>query len=480
MHGPVDLRAAAVEALFDEGVIADPEDALDELVDRVGHVNRGKRGPKPKIVVEARPDKCRKIKKLRIRYNKIRRSLEIDYDPGIPVMEHPGVRMQVALFKQELRRAAYVRTDPMAMRVEDVLQYLLDTIGKRNPKRALTLANHVSQLNECLAGRRLGELDGSTLGEEYWEFRGGQQIKTQLKCEEVDKRTNASFSSACAHLRTLTQAIILVCKRGRVARFEFDMPEGYIEEVEWLTWKQFVRILLAAKGLIWDPKENAGRGGWKMETYVDAHGRTRRRHVLAPSVQRRRSKMMIRFLWIYFCSGTRYSQILKMRWRPSDTEPYIDFEQNEIVRDSRSERVITNKRRETSAMLTVLTRQLKKYLEQDRRAGLVDHVVHQPGSIKPYTDVDHLVEEIAKRAGLPQFTAHMAKHSGVTHLASLGFTSAAIAGLYSTTAEVIEATYTHLSKHFQHKVVAGADAKGYGALGCFAEGKAAEPTAGLQ
>jgi integrase len=480
MHRPVDLRAAGIEALFDEAVIADPDTPIDELVDQVGHVNRGKRGPKSKIVVEPRPDKCRKIKKLRMRYHKIRRSLEIDYNPDIPVMEHSGVRMQVALFKQELRRGSYVRTDPMAMRVEDVLLYLLDTIGKRNPKRALTLANHAEQLNELLAGRRLGELDGSALGEEYWEFRGGQQIKTQLKCEEMDKRKNAAFASACAHLRTLTQAIILVCKRGRVARFEFDMPEGYIEEVEWLTWPEFVRILLAAKGLIWDPKENAGRGGWKMETYVDARGRTRRRHVLVPRAQRRRSKMMIRFLWIYFCSGTRYSQILKMRWRPSNTEPYVDFDEKEIVRDSRLERMITNKRRETSAMLTVLLRQLEKYLEQDRRAGLVGNVVHQPGSIKPYTDVDHLIEEIAKRAGLPHFTAHMAKHSGVTHLASLGFTSAAIAGLYSTTADVIEATYTHLSKYFQHKVVAAADAKGFGSLGRFGKGKAADAAAGLQ
>jgi integrase len=471
MHRRIDLREAAVEALFDAGVIADSDDDLDELVDQVGHVNAGKPGPKTKVVVEPRPDKCRKIKKLRIRYGRIRESLEIDYDPKIPIMDHRGVRMKVALFKQRMRREGYVRTDPLAMRVEDVLQYLLDYQGKRNPARALQQANHVGQLVELFAGRRLGELDTTMLGQEYWEFRGARQIKTELVCDDPNNRTNASFSSVCQHLDTLKQAIILVCKRAQIARREFDMPAGYIEEVESLTWPEFKRIILACYGLTWNPKGGAdGRGGWKTETFTDALGQVRHRYVLVGEDQRRRGAMLARFLLIYCFTGTRYSQILKLRWHPSTTEPYIDFGESEIVRDSRTERTVTNKRRETSAILGVLLRLLERWFARDRKAGLDEYVIHKPGSAMPVVDLDYMIEQVSKRAGLPHFHAHMAKHTGVTILAQKGFTSAEIAGLYSTTAAVIEATYTDLGKFFQHETVAKAEAKGFGAFSGFGPG----------
>jgi integrase len=473
MHGRANLREAAVEALFDAGVMADPDDAIDALVDQVGHVNRGKPGPKQKIVVEPRPDTKRKIKKLRIRFGKIRRSLEIDYNPKIKILNHPGVRMQVALFKQEQRREGYVRTDPLAMRVEDVLQYLLDHLARSNPSRALTLANHVEQLNEFFAGHRLGELDTTVLGQEYWEFRGGQQIKTELACDDPDNRTNAKFSSACSHLDILRQAIILVCKRGKVARIEFDMPTGYIEEVESLTWSECRRLLRACQGFTWDPKGGpTGRGGWKTELRTDALGRTRRRYVIVDEASRLRGATVARFLLIYFFTGTRYAQILKLRWHPSLTEPYIDFGESEIVRDSRIDRTVTNKRRETSAILGVLLRMLEKWFASDKAAGLDQYVIHKAGSAAPYVDLDDAIEKVAIRAGLPHFHAHMAKHSGVTILAQLGFTSAEIAALFSTTARVIEKTYTDLGKHFQHTIVTKAEANGFGRLASFSPSSA--------
>jgi integrase len=468
MHGRMNFREAAVEALFDAGVMADADDAVDTLVDQVGHVNRGKPGPKQKIVVEPRPGTKRKIKKLRIRYGTIRRSLGINYDPNIKIIDHPGVRMQVALFKQEIRREGYVRSDPLAMPVENVLQHLLDHMARRNPGRALTLANHVEQLNEHFAGRRLGDLDTTLLGEEYWEFRGGQQIKTELKCDDPNNRTNAKFGSVCQHLSTLRQATILVCKRAKIARIEFDMPAGYLEEVESLTWTEFRRLLRACLGFTWDPKGGPnGRGGWKTELRTDANGRTRRRYVLVDKAGRMRGAMLARFLLIYFFTGTRYSQILKLRWYASSFEPYIDFEHGEIVRDSRTDRIVTNKRRETSAILGVLLRLLEKWFAQDKAAGLDEYVIHKAGSAAPYVDLDDVIEKVAKRAGLPHFHAHMAKHSGVTFLAQLGFTSAEIAALFSTTAQVLEETYTDLGKYFQHGVVAKAEAKGFGQLAAF-------------
>jgi len=465
----VDLRAAAVDALFDVGIIADPADDLEKLVDVVGHPNHGKRGPKTKLVVEPRPDKKRKIKKLRIRFGYKRKSLEVEYNPKIPVLDHPTVRMQVALFRQEIRRGNFVRVDPYSMKVEDILQFLLDQQGARNPARAYQQANHVEQLNECFAGRRLDDLDPATMGQEYWKFRGSRQIKTELKCDDPNARTNTSFRTACIHLDTLKQAIILVCRRGKTVRFEFDMPFGYIEEVEALTWPEFKRLLLACHGLIWDEKGGKdGCGGWKTETYVDANGEVRERYLVAEEPLRRRGAMLARFLLIYAFTGTRYSQILKMRWRPSLTEPYIDFEHREIVRDSRDGRVVTNKRRETSALLGLLFRMLQRWFARDQAAGHDEYVIHKPGSAAPYVDLDYTIAQFAARAGLPHFHAHMAKHTGVTILASKGFTSAEIAGLYSTTAEVIEATYTDLGKYFQHETVAKAETRGFGAFAGFA------------
>jgi integrase len=252
-------------------------------------------------------------------------------------------------------------------------------------------------------------------------------------------------------------------------RFEFEMPAGYIEEVEALTWPEFRRILLACHGLVWDEKGGRdGHGGWLTETYVDFYGTLRRRYVLADEALRRRGAVLARFLLIYCFTGTRYSQILKLRWRPSHTEPYIDFEHGEIVRDSRDGRVVTNKRRETSALLGLLFRMLERWFARDQKAGHDEYVIHKPGSAAPYVDLDYTIAQFAARAGLPHFHAHMAKHTGVTMLASKGFTSAEIAALYSTTAAVIEATYTDLGKYFQHETVAKAETRGFGAFAGFA------------
>jgi integrase len=463
----LDLRDLTIRALHDCGESVRPSTATTDLIDHLANRSRGKRGVRGEIHIGVRKAKGRNAMLMIVDGNK-RKGIGIPFIEGLAPIDHPHAKIELQIYKDEKRREAYGKVDWRLLPMEDMLQIFLDDYSKRNPRRALEMSVHVDQLNDLLAGRLLGNflID---FGEEYAVYRMAQQIKTQAKDVAEEDKILVSFGTACAHLQTLNQALIYYCRKERIARIEFDMPKGYLEEVEYLNWDQWTRLLLAAKGLVWDPNgDGEGKPGWRKELRTDASGRTRLRFVLLPPEKRTRLKMMIRFLLIYFYTGTRYSQILKLRWNESTTEPYIDFVEKRIVRDSVQARVITNKRRETSALLTVILRQLQKWRAADAALGIDKFVIHKPGVAREYVWVDGMIKTIAQNAGLPHFTSHMSKHSGVTRLAAKGFTLSEIAALYSTTVEVLQCTYTHLDYVFQREAVAAADARGLDKMGAFA------------
>jgi integrase len=415
-------------------------------------------------------DRSVKIPQLIVRSERNRKYIQIIKETGGKVStgivcedgrepeDYPGALMLLWKHREEQLQAAMVYFFWRDVDVGQVLNRLLLDYepGEGTQKIAyeawVKKVGAAEQLQEVFNGVRMGEL-GTDAIRNYCRHRTGQFIRTQSA--DNPKRRKVDVATADGHGDTLQQACDNFFANFQIRRIKFERERIAPNKADWLTPDQFLRLMWATFGLQWDHDAN----DWKKEWRIDDDGKPREYFLLAPAHQRERLRMMRRFLLVYLLTGTRYDVILKLRWGASTSHPCIDVENGKIYRAGTKEEVGQQKPRDESPILPMALYWLRKWAAADKGKSI--WVIQQEdGSNYAGGSVWRWVDLMAENAGVPHFTAHCAKHTGITFLNGRGMTLKMLSVFFGTSPANTEKRYSHMDKHVHDAAVAAAEAAG--------------------
>lgn len=443
-----DLHAAMVRRLILDGTpitnartMADIAMAIEE-----GRARRSRRGRKrlpPRLYL--RKGRGRDTNDaIGIRDGSHRELTGFEPREGEDYREHEGARQRLLEYVEKRVRAILGRALKKDVTVSAAFVEFLDNHRPGGGTHSLDVArineieNHLLQLEEFMGSDSLADLGINTAGQ-YVDFRVTQQIKSQSKANPrptkevrlVTRRTAAD------HTDTLMLVLNWYCQQHGIEMIKMHKPKVRSSGVVWLTWEEVVRLLLAARGTIFD--ENGKRKG---------------RHQ-----RRARYECVVRFIIVYVYGGTRHQNILQLLWGKHSHLGHIDPNTGIIERQG-DKADVTFKRRGTSFIYGSLASLAKKWEAQDREAGrnsphCFKRVIHDEkgrpmGNKKgrPNRRLAIRFNEVAKLAGLPHAKPHMLKHTGVTLFAKCGMPPADISIAFSTSVLTLLTRYTHLRPYF--------------------------------
>ena len=198
-----------------------------------------------------------------------------------------------------------------------------------------------------------------------------------------------------------------------------------------LTREQGARLLKAAMG-------------WQ----VQPDGQWRRR----PGVAASRTHLR-RFLLLGFYTGSRPGVLLKLLWRESPTQAWVDLDGGIIYRRGREERDHRTKRRPLCKIPPRLLAHMRRWAEADARAEAsarawgddltLTAVLHYRG--RPFSGrIRTAWEGMVRDSGLSsEVTPHWMRHTAATWLMERDVEPWAAAGFMGMTPTVLETTYGH-------------------------------------
>jgi integrase len=252
--------------------------------------------------------------------------------------------------------------------------------------------------------------------------KGRQRLVTAMgaRRELEDLRAAINFYSAEHHL--MWRPIVVMPKKQQSSR-------------DALTRDQAAALLKAALGY------KLVDGKWERQSRAI---RARRAH-------------MRRFLLIGLYTGTRPGVIMKLLWRESPLQAWVDLDRNTIHRRGKMERE-TKKRRPVAKIPPRLRAHMVRWARHDaeRSARRVEAakaageplppqiaaIVHYAG--EPVDSVRTSFEGLVADAGLsPEVTPHWLRHTAATWFMEEGVDPWATAGYMGMTMEVLETHYGH-------------------------------------
>jgi integrase len=435
----VDLHASMVWTLVAQGVPlpractqADVADAMEARCHR-----RGRRPLGPRLIVRRQGKRPRMVY---IKHGSTRLTTHIEEQPGVNFRTHPGAVAQLADYVETVVRRilGHILTKDVTM--SQVYLQFLD--AKKPGERADDLAKDYHKRLEYIC-EQLEEYNGNDSfdmltidsGIRYAKFRTAQQIKTQDKDTDPAEIRCVADVTARDHVRVLVSVAIWFCRLHGLPQLVIDKPKVRRKGLRHLTWDQLMRLLLAARGRTYN----------KEGCCVGRHGDSKR------------YECVVRFIMIYFCTGTRHKNILELLWAAHDKLGHIDAALLMIIRQGPGAPV-TTKGRGTSDLAGPIRLMVPKWDKQDRRKRaasgskqLFINVIHdEEGNPVTEHQMLRLFGEVRELAGLPSSVQpHMLKHTGVTLYTMAGMGEEDISFTFSTTTETLDAVYTHLHQKWR-------------------------------
>jgi integrase len=366
---------------------------------------------------------------------------------GEDFTKNPRALAKLADYNYRRRVDAFAERFGHAVTVGDVIdEYLEDrepktaAMKKAHGKRYDQLSEHGAQLAEVLRHRTLGDPSFKNVGYDYANYRTGQQKRNQSPSNP--NPTNVKLETAIMHLKSLRQMLRHHAdKWGRAAK-RFDMPSAEETGLRWINWYQLMQLLLACRGYQFDELGNLLR-----EAVTSPDGKIKWVPRRLPREEWENFEMIERFIILYLF-GMRHKKNLQTRWHHSADFGYIDFVNGILVRSGQTA-PLTNKEALPSKLLGSLERFARKWKRKDDARG-IKYVIHHVDGTPRRSSLAGPFARVAKNAGIPWFTPHMLKHTGVTLMAYAGMPAPAISKAFSTTIKTLFESYTHLIPVWTH------------------------------
>jgi integrase len=217
------------------------------------------------------------------------------------------------------------------------------------------------------------------------------------------------------------------------AAIRYHRSEGFCREI--------VEVTLPEKSEgrdRWMTRSEAARLLWTAWTY--------RERQKGKETERRPWRHVARFILIALKTGTRAGAICSASFEPREGHGWADLSRGVFFRRPQGERE-TKKRKPPVRIPLGLLAHMRRW----RRAGQVFPVEWNRG---PVRDVDKAFRHVAKKAGLPDVTPHVLRHTAATWLMQAGEDKWEVAGFLGMTEETLDRIYAHHHPDFQNDAAA--------------------------
>ncbi len=361
-------------------------------------------------------------------------STGIRRQPMLSPEDHPRALEELGDYIDREARKEQVLKCPDDIPLAKVFSEYLKSraIGKVKPKTFQAWKNEVSWLIEFAGDKTLRYVDDD-FGRHYVAWRMVQPARIQRDSERRELTMELEQRHAARAFEWLLRKLR---KHGaaRLPELDFTLQKGSYLNRRALTWTEFVWLLLACVGF-----QRRGNG-FRTKTVI-SRGRTVTTWDLLPS---HRTKRLIRYLLIYFCTGTRVARNQRLLWGLNDPSGSLDPEGREIWRSGRTEEKNKIKRAGRSPLTPAFAAIVRKWYRDDLRLSQKwghppMYVVHDgEGDLLP--NIENLVKEVYRRAGL-KGSSHLLKHTCVTLHAMYGYTHEELGEFTNTLASTLKQHY---------------------------------------
>ncbi|MDX3968256.1 MAG: hypothetical protein QHD01_16860 [Bradyrhizobium sp.] len=369
--------------------------------------------------------------------------------PGLLEEDHEGALAELEKHVRKSAQRERVAKDPDSIPLDRLFERFLQTKkpGKGCAGYATLMKTYDREdaanwwLVKFAKGKTLGYVDDD-FGKEYKRWRLEQKARVDRKDERRDSAIEKEQYHARQAFRWISKKLR---KEGiRVPDLSFEIQKAPKKQKKSLTWTEVEWLLLACLGFQRDGKS------YKKKLEV-RHGVEREVWDRLDSSQ---TKWLIRFFLVYLCTGTRFSRNRSLLWGVNDGVGSLDPDGRAIWRNGRQEELNNRKIAGRSPLTPLFKAIVKKWFAQDtalsRKWGFEPIYVIHDGDGNPLPNVDKLVLEVFRRAGLDQ-SAHILKHTFVTLHGLAGATSDEISEASNTDKDTIEDTYTWV-EWFENKL----------------------------
>ncbi|MCP4617044.1 MAG: hypothetical protein GY844_11475 [Bradyrhizobium sp.] len=486
--GKIELARAIFAVADDEGRSA--MQVLDKL-------NRFKLADEPLPYLAVREDaaedgSCRRV--IVVRHNlahaRVEESTELDAgdltteDLKDPEKRPPAASLALEEYAEDRRFRRQVMDAPRDIRISTVVlmylklrdpanmspgakelrEYEARRHGETSPWTGFVNAtNFGTQLIGYLKNMTVGQIT-ATLGQNYKDHLQGKPRMRGGTDEEGRTVALPKDATVDAHLSLLNVALAWFVREYRAAvRVEFDKPVVDRGDPICLTWEEVRRAIMFCLGYVWD-----GVGYATERVFRD--GKWQVVLVRRPLAEYEMYLPVVRFLLIYFLTGTRFKAILKLGWVPLNFRGWIDLDRGWIYRNGRKSKRHAAKPKEQSQLLPVVRLLFANWFAHDERSRIADKwairpsrrrkrargtedveekgffVVHDgSGNPVPLKRMQELITEVFAKVGIDA-TGHKLKGGGVTTYHDAGFSLAQISFWFGTTERVLDTRYRKLKQ----------------------------------
>ncbi|MDA9405227.1 hypothetical protein XH79_41710 [Bradyrhizobium sp. CCBAU 45389] len=383
---------------------------------------------------------------------------------------HPTARVKLDRYAQEKLLRLQSQYVPTTVRYATILRWWLETVEPKRlakEKEAARRRNnrergirdpldrfdahfpYVTKLMEFFRDRRLST-HTEEVGDDFNKWLRAELVTDGAPLEGDHPVGGADgtvaqyqYRLACA-LKELTRRFRPPIRLG----FRRTYPRKNVEQrlATGFTWPEVLRIIVYCLGYVW----NEDGFAWE---WVDEEG-GRRRWLFVPN---RKTHILyffpvIRFVLIYFLTGTRFSRIGSLGYKKDDYRGWIDLARRMIIRNGRLSPDYPNKPRRPSRILPAALRIFRWWHAQDRRQQVreqwhdVDkggyYVVHD-GRGGEVTNIRYRAKKAFAAVGITH-TNHDLKTACVGVFWEAGFDLRRIARLIGNDPDTVEEDYLFL------------------------------------
>lgn len=293
------------------------------------------------------------------------------------------------------------RRDIEQISIADVLSIYVEDLKLVDKEDALTIFGRLERLNDFWGSKTLAEVNGDTC-REYARLRGSDGIARR---ELEDLRAAINHHGREGHHREIVRVVLP--KKGRPRE-------------RWLTRDEAARLLQHC----WRAREQQiiHRGPRKGES-------TR--------TDRRPLQHVARFILLALYTGSRASAVACASFERIEGRSFVDLENGLFHRLATGKRE-TKKRQPPVPLPPRLLAHLRRWRDRSI-SGL--HVVEWNG--EPVKSVKKALRGAADKAGLPDVSAHILRHTAATWLMQAGVDKWEAAGFLGMSVETLERVYGH-------------------------------------
>lgn len=363
---------------------------------------------------------------------------------GFGHRDRSGAEKELSRYLARKHKPKVGTSDPSDLLIADVLTYYLnekkpkDTADARAFKSFDDLAVNIERLLEWWGGKYVNEIKGATCK----AYAAHRQAQPKRSYKDPETAPRISAATARRELEDLSSAIGVYHKEFTLdAVPALTLPEKSQRRERWLTRTEVARLLWACLGWRWDAD-----AGMLVRLTDDRSERSQTR------LWRRH---LARFILIGIYSGTRHMPIVRARWVPSVTEPYVQTDRGLLFRRGARERE-TSKRQPPVRIVPRLLAHMRRWERMDlERRG-------KDGSPEPATHVVHVLgrplagkirtawENACRDAGLgSDVVPHVMRHTSATWLMHGGAPISEAAGYLGMSEQTLRMHYQHHHPDYQ-------------------------------